>query len=126
VSTAALLAWLVALAPYTARARLVPIAESIAQVASSREQAAEMVAVSFYESTFTRGIPFGLSAWKPRYCAPLVEWAATAAAWLERAHRACGRSRIAILSWYHRGYCDPHDRYAQRQARLVRRLLARR
>lgn len=117
------------MAPYDPPQRLAHHAEIIATEASTREEAAAMIVVSFFETTFGRsGIPWGASAsgrcrnshFNPQTCARvfLNVW--------RRTESLCGRRLERRFALWHHGRCSDIRTYERRETRrwhwLIRRL----
>lgn len=119
------LALMLSLAPQMTRADVHEHALAVAKTANSREEAAMLTVIAFYETTFRPYrrqwiAPFGMTCCF-RQSAPLTYWASRALR-IMRAARACGRRYDVQLGYFHSGSCRI-DGYASRQARTIRRLL---
>lgn len=104
---------------------------AIAAVAHTREQAATLVTIAFYENTLdaSRGVPLGMCS---RLCAvhctrchvePLRTTVRHALHVLRRGRRQCS-TLVGTLAYFHHGTTCAIDDYSQREAHTVARLLA--
>lgn len=118
-----ILSLMCAMAPYHRVESLEPVARAIAGVTSDAREQAQLVTVSFMENTFTRGIPFGVTA-VSRRALPVDKAASVSLAILRRSARVCGPRAAVRMGWYQSGRCVANA-YGQRSARMARRALAR-
>jgi hypothetical protein len=123
MDTSTILSVMLALAPYHRAAALEPVARAIAGVTTDPREQAQLVSVSFLENTFTRGIPFGVTA-VSRRALPVDKAAGVSLAILRRSARVCGPRAAVRMGWYQSGRCVANA-YGERSARLARRVLAR-
>lgn len=114
------------MAPYDDRPRLAIHADIIADIATTPEEAAALITVSFYETTFgRRGIPWGASA--SRACLTARNPRQTCAeiflrVW-RRTERLCGRRIERRFALWHNGNCSEIGVYEQRETRTYQRAL---
>ena len=121
MTPAAVLVLMHALAPHTPDARIAPIAEAIAGVAADDREAAELVVLSFVETTFGRaGKPMGLSCCYRRGMT-IGDAVARAAALLRDSRAACGASTSRRMGFYRTGR-RVADGESDRRERMVRRV----
>jgi hypothetical protein len=121
----ALLAVMLVLAPGEPADRLRAVATAIAQTAESRDEAAVLLTISFYETRFERnGVPFGVVSRRRQIAGQPLEVAARAALGMYRVTRRCGRHVAVRLGWYHTGNCRA-DAFSRREARTHGRVMAR-
>jgi hypothetical protein len=122
----AVLAIIISLSRYLPQDQAEIMAHQITATAQTREDAAMMLTVSYYETGFrTRGgvIPFGMSCC-PRLCRnSLQDCAAASLRGLQRALR-CSRRMDRAFGMYHTGRCVP-DPYSTREAVTYQRILRR-
>tara|TARA_R110000868_G_scaffold330762_1_gene591739 strand:+ start:943 stop:1347 length:405 start_codon:yes stop_codon:yes gene_type:complete len=131
VTAAEILAIMLALAPYEPRAQLEARAASLAPLSATRAEALALVVIDFSETTLGRsGVPYGACAHlcahrcgrcRPAPLASTAAWALTV--WRESA-RQCGQRIANRFAYYHSGTCR-RDRFADREARMLARLIAR-
>lgn len=121
---------MMALAPQQSQEQLLPQGEAIARASRTEAEAAVLISISFYETSFhpERAAwisPFGLTASYPNrnMCAPMWVWAVKALHIMERAERICGRNYTNQLGYFHNGFCGP-DAFSTMEANRVRRVLA--
>jgi hypothetical protein len=119
----ALVALMVTLAPEAPRERLERVAQAIAAASHSREEAALLLTIDYYETRFERsGIPFGLFSWRHRIRnEPLAICAGAALRMLAMTAR-CGDDVAVRLGWYHTGHCRA-DPFSEREAETYRHAL---
>ena len=131
MTKALLLAIMLRLAPYEPPARLDARAESLASLTATPSEVLAMLVIDFSETTLGRsGVPYGacghLCARRCGQCrsAPLAATAAwSLSVWRESA-RQCGPRIANRFGYYHTGTCR-RDRFADREARMHTRLIAR-
>jgi hypothetical protein len=119
----ALVALMLTLAPEAPRDRLERVARAIVSASRSREEAALLVTVDYYETRFERaGIPFGLFSWRHRIRNEPLEICATAALRMLAMTERCGDDVAVRLGWYHTGHCRA-DTFSSREAETYRAAL---
>ncbi len=119
----ALLAIMTALAPEAPRERLERVARAIAAAAQTREEAALLTTIDFYETRFERaGIPFGMVSWRRRLEGQPLEARARATLQMYAMTQRCGTDVAVRLGWFHTGHCR-EDSFSVREARTYREVL---
>jgi hypothetical protein len=102
------------------------MARQISDVAQTREEAAMMLTVSYYETGFrSRGnlIAFGMSCC-PTLCRRSLQACAQASLTALRRARTCAQRMDRVFGVYHSGRCVA-DPYTTRQAATYQRILRR-
>ena len=121
------LAIILSLSPRLPASEAEIVARQVDSVATTREEAAMMLTISWYETgnrvLSRRLIPFGLSCC-PNVCRRSLQECAQLSLRIVRTAKRCSNVMSKVFGYYHTGRCLP-DPYSTRQATTYQRILRR-